>query len=246
VHDPRSGELLGVVDVSGPAHTVHPTTVALVGTAVKLAEVGLWRQHEGRLEALRTVAAPVLAGVPGPGLVVDDHGWVAAVTGMPFLERVGAPAAGRPVAVHGLGVCAPEPVPGGWLLRAAAEPQAPIRLVLDPDARPPRALVHGATSWTHPLPARHVEVLLLLARHRAGLDAAALSAALYGHQGSLVTVRAEVSRLRRTLGGLLLARPYRLAAQVRVELPDLSRSAFVAASTAPGVRALAGGQSGGQ
>ena len=238
VHDPRTGDLLGVVDVSGPAETIHPTTVALVRTAVKLAEAGLWRQHEGRLDALRTVAAPVLAGVPGPGLVVDDHGWVAAVTGMPFLDRVAVPAAGRPVAVHGIGPCTPEPVPGGWLLRAGGVAPG-IRLRLDLDSRPPLALVRSGTDWVHPLSTRHAEVLLLLARHRSGLDAAALGAALYGNAGCLVTVRAEVSRLRRTLGGLLLARPYRLAPEVEVELPVLSGSAFVAASTAPGVRALA-------
>ena len=67
VHDPRSGELLGVVDVSGPAETVHPTTVALVGTAVKLAEASLWRCHERRLDALRIVGVPVLAAGSGAG-----------------------------------------------------------------------------------------------------------------------------------------------------------------------------------
>lgn len=91
----------------------------------------------------------------------------------------------------------------------------------------------------HPLSTRHAEVLLLLARSGAGLDAAALSEALYGHAGSLVTVRAEVSRLRKSLGGLLLARPYRLAPEVQVQLPDLATSPFVRSSTAPGVRALA-------
>src|SRR5690606_9702387 len=141
VHDPRSGELIGVVDVSGPAETVHPTTVALVGTAVKLAEASLWRQHEGRLEALRGVAAPLLSRLPGPGLVVDDHGWVAAVTGMPSIDRVAVPRADRPVAVHGVGVCVPEPVPGGWLLRVAEA--SGIRLTLDLDGRPPRAIVDG-------------------------------------------------------------------------------------------------------
>lgn len=241
VHDPRTGELLGVVDVSGPAETVHPTTVALVSTAVKLAEASLWRQHEGRLEALRTVAAPVLASVPGPGLVVDEHGWVAAVTGMPFLDRVATPASDTPVAVHGLGLCVPEPVPGGWLLRADPPgARTAMRLVLDLDARPPRAVVQGRNVWVHPLSTRHAEVLLLLAcTGRAGLDAAALSEALYGHTDSLVTVRAEVSRLRKSLGGLLLARPYRLAPEVEVDLPDLPGSAFVRGSTAPGVRRLA-------
>jgi GAF domain len=239
VHDPRTGALLGVVDVSGPAETVHPTTVALVRTAVKLAEASLWRRHESRLEALRTVAAPVLASVRGPGLVVDDHGWVAAVSGMPFLDRVAVPATDRPVAVHGLGLCVPEPVPGGWLLRAGGVPgRCALRLDLDLDSRPPRAIVHGTNVWLHPLSTRHAEVLLLLAVHRGGLDATALRTALYGVDGSLVTVRAEVSRLRKNLGGLILARPYRLAPDVEVRLPDLAASRVVRASTAPGVQEL--------
>ena len=57
--------------------------------------------------------------------------------------------------------------------------------------------------------------------------------------GSLVTIRAEVSRLRKAIGGILLARPYRLAPEVEVVLPDLATSPFAAASTAPAVRALA-------
>ena len=239
VHDPRSGELLGVVDVSGPAETVHPTTVALVGTAVKLAEASLWRCHEKRLDALRTVAVPVLAAASAPGLVVDDHGWVAAVRGLPHLDRVAMPTADGPVAVHGLGLCVPEPVPGGWLLRPGGTGRA-LRLTLELDARPPRAVVAGTNVWLHPLSTRHAEVLLLLARAgRTGMDAAALSTALYGHVGSLVTIRAEVSRLRKAIGGILLARPYRLAPEVDVVLPDLATSPFVAASTAPAVRALA-------
>ena len=240
VHDPRSGELLGVVDVSGPAETVHPTTVALVGTAVKLAEAGLWRCHERRLDTLRAVGAPVLAAGSGPGLVVDDHGWVAAVRGLPPIDRVAAPTDGGPVAVHGLGLCVPEPVPGGWLLRPSSG-RTSLRMSLELDAHPPRAVVAGTNVWVYPLSTRHAEVLLLLAgAGRAGMDAAGLSRALYGHADSLVTVRAEVSRLRKAVGGVVLARPYRLAPEVEVVLPDLATSPFVAASTAPGVRALAG------
>ena len=239
VHDPRSGELLGVVDVSGPAETVHPTTVALVGTAVKLAEASLWRQHESRIEALRGVAVPLLSRLTGPGLVVDDHGWVAAVTGMPSLERVAAPRGELPVQVHGIGVCVPEPVPGGWLLRTASS--ARMRLTLDIDSRPPRAVVDGSSRWLHPLSTRHAEVLVLLVHAGpAGLDAAALSHALYGDREHLVTVRAEMSRLRKSLGGLLLARPYRVAPGVDAVLPTLTGSALLARSSAPGLRRLAG------
>ena len=81
-------------------------------------------------------------------------------------------------------------------------------------------------------------LLLLASAGAAGMDAGALSAALYGDREHLVTVRAEMSRLRRSLGGLLLARPYRLAPHVDVVLPDLAASTFVRGPTAPGVRAL--------
>ena len=240
VHDPRSGELLGVVDLSGPAETIHPTTVALVNTAVRLAEAGLRQRHEARLDALRTIGAPMLAGTSGPGLVVDDHGWVAAATGLPGVERVATPSADRVVAVHGLGPCLPEPVPGGWLLRPAEAGGSPrMRLRLDLDGRPPNAVVEGSSRWVHPLSTRHAEVLVLLARAgRSGLDAATLSEKLYGDRAHLVTVRAEMSRLRRGLGGILLARPYRIAPAVELDLAGLEESRFVRDSAAPGVAAL--------
>jgi hypothetical protein len=159
---------------------------------------------------------------------------------MPSVERIAVPRAERPVAIHGLGLCVPEPIPGGWLLRASdLTTSPPIRLTLDLDARPPRAVVDGSSRWLHPLSTRHAEVLLLLANAGTrGMDAGALSVALYGDRAHLVTVRAEMSRLRRSLGGLLLARPYRVAPDVDVALPDLATSAFVRHSTAPGVRAL--------
>jgi hypothetical protein len=55
----------------------------------------------------------------------------------------------------------------------------------------------------------------------AGLGATALSEAMFGDREHVVTVRAEVSRLRRKLGGLLLTRPYRIAPNVLVEPCDL-------------------------
>ncbi|WP_243793731.1 GAF domain-containing protein [Saccharopolyspora gloriosae] len=237
LHDPRTGELLGIVDVSGPTDTIHPMTVALVGTAVKLAEASLWRGHERRLESLRQIAGPLLAGLSGTGLVVDEHGWVAAAAGFAGPDRVAVPRDGIPLVVHGVGDCVPEPVPGGWLLRPARGPR--LRLTLDLDSAPPRAVVEGSSRWEHPLSVRHAELLVLLAgAGAAGMSAAQLSEALYGDRTHLVTVRAEVSRLRRTLGGVVLARPYRIAPGVDFPLPDLTGCALATRSTAPGIHRL--------
>ena len=61
---------------------------------------------------------------------------------------------------------------------------------------------------------------MLLARHPEGLTGDELLCALYEDESvTPVTLRAELSRLRRLLGPeLLLSRPYRLAAPVDVRL----------------------------
>jgi hypothetical protein len=220
IHDPRTGEMLGVVDLSGPAPTVHPTTVALVHTAVRLAESGLWTQHEARLDGLRAVAAPLLAREHGPALVIDDHGWVAASTGLAPRDRGAVPHAGEALLVHGLGACLPQRVPGGWMLRPSAAGDGATRLRLDPQGDPPGVVVEGREQWRHALSRRHQQILaLLMCAGAGGLDAAALSRALYDDADHLVTVRAELSRLRRVLGGLIAARPYRIAPGVEIVPP---------------------------
>lgn len=41
VHDPDTDEVVGTVDVTGPARAVHPTTFALVAAVARLAETHL-------------------------------------------------------------------------------------------------------------------------------------------------------------------------------------------------------------
>ncbi|MFI8201556.1 GAF domain-containing protein [Streptomyces sp. NPDC085937] len=246
ITDPRDGRLIGVVDVSGPLETMHPATLAWVDSVAKLAEARLRETHVRSLERLRAVAAPVLARIDGRALVVDRHGWTAAVTGMPYTARLALPkslSAGL-CRLPALGRCSLEPLAGGWLVRAADEPapRAASRIVLDL-AEPRRRTVRvsdGAGSWTRELSPRHAELLYLLAVHRAGRSAADLARDVFGDPARTVTVRAEMSRVRRYLGSLLEHRPYRFteSAEVEVVLPDDSGGPF--ARTAP-ARAAARG-----
>ena len=222
IHHPVSGELLGVVDVSGPALTLHPVIGALVETAVKLAESRLWRHHEQRLERLRQSARGVLATVHGPLLLVDDHGWVAHQSGIAVRDRIEVPRTDRLMAVPGLGLCAPERLGEGWLVRPR-ETRDDVVAELDLTAAPVLRLRTHAEPWVTPLTRRHADVLVLL--HRAGvrgLTAPRLSTALFGDEAHCVTVRAEISRLRKVIGGLVTTNPYRLADGVRLSvlLPD--------------------------
>jgi hypothetical protein len=214
VHDPRTGELLGVIDVSGPALTLHPAIGALVETGRRLAESELWRHHQQRLDRLRRAAEPVLAAASGPALLVDDDGWVAHAAGIAPGERIAAPAQGQVLAVPGLGACLPERLADGWLVRPAGT-ERQVWLDLDPGVAPVLRMRSGDTGWCRPVTPRHAEILgCLRSAGPAGLSAEALSRALYGDAEHLVTVRAEVSRLRRLLGAIVDTRPYRLAAGV--------------------------------
>lgn len=207
IHDPRDGSLLGIVDVSGPAMTLHPALVALVASAVQLAQTAMWRRHEQRLQRLRDGAGHLLAGNRGPLLLVDDHGWVAHHEGVMVRDRIAAPRADRPLAVPGLGVCVPERLGDGWLIRPVpGERRLSARLDLD-------CVLHvsGAQEWNVPLSRRHAQVLRLLAATPAGLSAAQLSAQLYGDTDHEVSVRAEISRLRRAAGAVIATAPYRIA-----------------------------------
>lgn len=68
------------------------------------------------------------------------------------------------------------------------------------------------------LPPRHVELLAILAMHPQGLTLDGLHSCLHEDLSvSLGTVKAEVSHLRRALGGRLASRPYRLDLPVRAD-----------------------------
>ncbi|MEU5611077.1 GAF domain-containing protein [Streptomyces sparsogenes] len=73
---------------------------------------------------------------------------------------------------------------------------------------------------------RHSEIMVLLAAHPEGLSGDRLALELYGERAdrrSPVTLRAELSRLRRLVGPLLGSRPYRLCAPVGADVADVAR-----------------------
>ncbi|XVU26514.1 GAF domain-containing protein [Actinoplanes sp. CA-054009] len=83
-------------------------------------------------------------------------------------------------------------------------------------ARNEALLSFGGRRWR--LGRRHSELLVLLLAHPEGSTGEELGFELYGDDVSPVTVRAELSRLRRTLGPELMeSRPYRLRAELNAD-----------------------------
>ncbi len=241
--DPWTGRPLGVVDVSGPSRSLHPAEMALVEMAARLASIELLEQHRVLLDRLRTHSAPLLAAVPGAALVVDPDGHIAAAKGLSSPDRVLLPAdmTVGDVRLPHLGPVVADALPGGWLLRVAGQDEHQTTSVVVNLAGRPEIQVSGlGGGWTHRLTPRHAEILVsVLEAGAAGRSAAELADDLFADRERVVTVRAEVSRLRRVLGSVLLAQPYRLAPQVVASLvlpPD--RSALLPGSDAPVVMAL--------
>ncbi|MGA5699292.1 GAF domain-containing protein [Peterkaempfera bronchialis] len=162
LHDPATGRVLGVLDVTGGDHVAAPQALALVRAAAAAAEAELRLQHG------QAAARP-----PRPR------------------PRRAAPVATRSARLQVLGR---------------------DRALLTLDGR------------TRDLAPRHSEILLLLARYPDGLTADALAALLHEEEAARVTVRAEMSRLRRLVGDTLLAsRPYRLTAPLATDADDVRR-----------------------
>lgn len=220
IRDPSSGEVLGVIDLSGPAAAAHPAMVGLVDAVARLAGATLQQAHHARLAALRAVGAPLLPGAGAASAVVDHEGAVAAVWGVDARPRLTLPSAPTPGRhpIPELGWCELDPLPGGWLVRVidASGPVGLTTVCLDL-AGPARVTVRGsAGEWSITPSPRHADILVALAAHPDGLTAADLAGILFADRGRTVTVRAEMVRLRKRLGGLLVAPPYRFAPGVEV------------------------------
>jgi hypothetical protein len=104
---------------------------------------------------------------------------------------------------------------------AAPRPAAPRPAALHVLGRDTGELVApGAALELSP---RHAELLTLLAWHREGLSAARLAQLAHGDEAAVVTVRAEIVRLRRllqaapSLGVAVESRPYRLNGPVELD-----------------------------
>ncbi|PYI68772.1 histidine kinase [Arthrobacter livingstonensis] len=185
IRSPLTGELLGVLDVSGPLATLTPDSLRMVRCAVRVAEEILGRAAGG------AVALSASGGQAAPG--------ARAASGAQ--SAPGAPSASGGQAAHGGGSVAVPPAAGGGI--------AAIELLGEQPA-----VVHG-DGHRVALTLRRAEILALLCSRQQGWSADELAYELYGETGTAASVRIEVHRLRAVLGNAISSNPYRLAETVR-------------------------------
>jgi len=224
VHDPDTGDLLGVIDLTGDFSTVHPHSLAVATATVQAVEASLRLAVQERDLRLRARYGGRVAESPEGRALVTASG--RALTELPAAWG----ARGRLVIP-----------PGGGRLRlpsgtpAIAEPVGPadeayVVRATDRGARPAaRPLVrlellgrdHGVLELDGrrtKLRPRLAEILALLSARPEGLTAGALCADLHGDEGRASSVRVEVSRLRKLIGPWIETDRYRLTCDVESDV----------------------------
>jgi len=212
VHDPETGRVLGIVDLTSRMSTVHPHSFAVAVATAGAVEAHLRvsmherdlrmrsRYHdlveEGRdPRALVTESGRVIASQP--------EGWTGA--GRLRLPRWGG-AFTLPSGAHAFA----EPLDrdGAYLVRRLELGPGLTAGVLDLHllGREPLVVLGGRTL---PLRRRQAEILALLCLRPEGCTTEELGADLYGDDAANSSVRGEVSRLRK-LGVPISSEPYRL------------------------------------
>jgi hypothetical protein len=223
IHDPDTGSLLGIIDLTGDFSTVHPASLA-VATATAAAVEGqlllALQERDARLRArygdavAHDPASRALVAPSGRPITRPPSGW--RVTG-----RLAIPPGGGELVL-----------PSG--AHAVAEPVGPALdafIVETVDRRPKGAArpllklsllgrdravleIDGRREELRP---RLAEILVLLCASPHGMSAEALCADLYGDGGSVSTVRVEVSRLRKMIGPWVDTERYRLTCDVETD-----------------------------
>ena len=228
IHDPESGELLGVLDISGDFRTGHPHSLALVSAVARVVEGELSREAASRNEGLKGIylerlardlkGRSALVSRTGRVLAASPRGWLGPQVDLPadcdhFSLPTGVALVAEPIEGTGARILWQNGARRGVARRSKLRIEALARERVQVSLRGERVK----------LSPRHGEIVLLLALNPDGLSSHELGSGLYGAAWRPVTVRAEMSRLRRVLGPALARSPYRLDADVVADFVEVER-----------------------
>ena len=216
VHDPDSGELLGVIDITGLMRAQHPHSLALALTTAHAVESDLRIAMHERDARLFARYHDRVDGSSGRSALVTPTGRVLSASPDGWLggDRLELPAGGGELTLASGAHVFAEPVghDDAFVVRAAetgrtARGRHLLRVCL---LGRDRALVE-LDGREFQVGRRHAEILALLCGRPEGMTSEELAADLYGDAGHPSTVRVEVHRLRKVLGDSIETEPYRLS-----------------------------------
>ncbi|RKQ88297.1 hypothetical protein C8N24_6339 [Solirubrobacter pauli] len=223
IHDPETGEVIGVIDLTGELSTVHPHSLAVATATARAVEASLQlalQERDARLHARygARVSPDRSALVTRSGRAIGPvpRGWnvqgrlVIPPGGGELTLPSGALAVAEPVSptheafvVHAL---------ESKRVTSIARPLVKLRFLGRDRAE---LEVEDRTTTLRP---RLAEILALLCASPDGMSAERLCADLHGDGGSVSSVRVEVSRLRKLLGPWIDTDRYRLTCDVESDV----------------------------
>lgn len=223
VHDPDTGRLLGIIDLTGKMATVHPHSLALASTAARAVESHLrLAMHDGD-DRLRARYQERIAAAGDPRALVTSSGRVLADRPEGWLggQRLDLPAGGGEVVLDSGTHAFAEPLghEEAFIVRAlgtrgAARRCPPLKLRLLGRDRADAKLGERPIQLSR----RHSEVLALLSTRTGGMSSEELAGDLYGDPGTATTARVEVHRLRKLMSEWIDTDPYRLSRDVESDV----------------------------
>ena len=177
LHDPDTGEPIGVIDLSGGLSTAHPHSLALVATAAREIEAMAARESRARDDRLRELFGEALGG--DALALVNRHGKIVDSTTRAWVgERLNVPAGGGPVSWRERALVAEPVADGAAHLLVRAPRRTASRTHVEALGRN-RIRVLVGSRWVALSP-RHSELFLTLHLRPNGMTAEELTLAVWG------------------------------------------------------------------
>ena len=223
VHDPDTGQVIGVIDLTGEMSTVHPHSMAVAtatahrrGGAAALPDArprrplaGPLRRSAGRRRGAARAREPERAGGGQPAARLAARGTSRAARRRRQLA-LGDDHSPRPrrSAARRLTSSAPSPP------RCRAGVAGLRSDCICSGARAPRRARRQAAE----LRLRHSEIVTLLCAQSGWADQRGAERGVYGHAGQAGSIRVEISRLRKLLGDCIESERYRFKCAVNSDV----------------------------
>jgi hypothetical protein len=227
VYDPDTGQLIGVIDLTGEMSTVHPHSMAVATATAQAVEAQLRVQmlrRDGRL--LARYGDRLVPGTE-PRALVAPSGRVVATQPLGWLPelRLSLPPGGgqlplgedRSLLAEALGC------EEAYLIRAvpAVSPRGRGGTALSLDLLGRGRAEAELSGKRLKLRLRHSEIVTLLCANPDGLTSEELSVGVYGDHARAGSIRVEISRLRKLLGDCIEPEHYRLRAGVTSDVAQV-------------------------
>jgi hypothetical protein len=231
VHDPDTGQVIGVIDLTGQMSTVHPHSMAVAVATSQAIEAHLrceMLNRDARMLArygdrLASSEPRALLAASGRVIASQPLGWLPG-------DRLSVPADGGRVTIAPGVTAVAESLSGDVLLLSAVPAPEPsghlpthLTLALLGRERPTATLDLGDSNARQvQLRMRHAEILTLLCANPGGLTSEQLSDGVYGDPLRTGSIRVEISRLRKLLGDCLETDHYRLRGAVSSDVAQVA------------------------